>query len=526
MGPDSPGGYPSDYSDESLRERAVEQWNTFAAPHEIQAQIAADAAAAADIPVLPAGPLDERPGSVLGPVPRYEIAERPRKPGGTSWAAQADGLVDALSPIRAGNVGDTPAVRLERSTRIARDLWQSVVSELAQDQSQNGVAVELYLLATLTENLQRDLQESGQAELTRAEHEIRRLLPDAKAPATAADAQEREAAKFDLEDLDGKVVARVTPKPVPVMLQVASPSHGEVYFIGLARHFPKHTVHARDCTAMVEGNNCELQSEDHYHIAHTSLSLEPLLEPGSASRAAFLNLLSDPSDAGIARFQREMMKCRDEPPEYRETQVSVPLKSDPQVSLSGVAAVHQGNRTRTNIKTRYVAEDCELSITELLAQDKSLIRSLVAASTEDTEGPAARRFFRDALQAAGRVDDIEVLDHATDLHDPETVIRAFFGIAKVTQAPAVMVGADNTLETDMQIHRGRLDRDTILADLGGVRDLAAPDPDVIDWSDIPVAPEIDVTALLRETIDPVPASPDDELEIGFPDGPLSGLDGL
>jgi hypothetical protein len=115
MGPDFPGAYPSDYSDESLRERAVEQWNTFAAPHEIQAQIAAEAAAAADISGLPAAPLDEGPGSILGPVPRYEIAKRQRKPGGMPWAAQADELVDALSPIRADNVEDTPAVRSQRT---------------------------------------------------------------------------------------------------------------------------------------------------------------------------------------------------------------------------------------------------------------------------------------------------------------------------------------------------------------------------------------------------------------------------
>jgi hypothetical protein len=461
-------------------------------------------------------PRNERPGSGLGSESVYRLNR-------DYWplAEWTDDLVDEVRPIT-GVTGGAPDARLGRSTEIARDLWRRLAAELSEDQSGDGLPAELHSLVKLTKNLKRDLEEFGE----QVERDRRRFLRDAEASRKAADVQEREARTFDLRDPDGRITARVTPKPYPVTLQVASPSHGEVSFPGVARFFPKHTVHARDCTAVVEGNNCELQSEDHYHVQHTSVSLEPLLEEGSAQHAAFLDLLDDPSDAGVRRFQREMTRCSDGPSESRNAQASVPLRQDPRVVLSGVAAVHQGDGTRTNLKTRYIVEDSELPIVELLAEDKSLVESLVAASAEDKDGPAARAFYRGALRAAGRVDDARLLDYATDLHDPGTVLSGFFGTARVTRASAVMIGTGNTLQSDMQVHRVKPDRGAILADLGQIRELAAPDPDELPGVVI-VSTRRDGADRVREILDSVlDDSPDDPIQLPIVDGPESDLDCL
>jgi hypothetical protein len=529
MGIESPGVHPADRGDEGPRESAVARWKAFGDEHDLpfttglqlQARMAAETAAEPAIQELPRVALArDRAFSAVPGFPSRGLPERTRTPP-MPWEAKAGELAEALSPIRAGDVGDTPAARLERTARIARDLWRSVAAELTGDQPAGSPEAELHLLAEFTQGLLGDLEKFGQAELSRAKRQ-HRSQPDTKTPRKPFGAPKRGAA-FDLHDPDGNLVAQITPKPVPVKLQVASPSHGEVSFPALARYFPKHTVHARDCTAIVEGSNCELLQEDHYHVQHISVSLQPLLEPGSPARAALLALSSDPSDAEIARFQQAVQKCLDEPAKDRETQASVTLRKDPQVRLSGVAAVHQGNETRTSIKTRYVAEDSQLPVTELLATNKDLVRSLAAAKAEAGEGPAAYAFLHDALKTAGCTADADLLDHATGLHDPATAIRGLFGTAQVTHASAAMAGVGNTLNTSMQIHRGELDRATVMADLSDIRALASPGADATPRPEIPTGQRDGKAALSPETISSALRFPASEADPGLPYEPEAGL---
>jgi hypothetical protein len=278
---------------------------------------------------------------------------------------------------------------------------------------------------------------------------------------------------FALEGPAGdRLVAWVTPQLVPATVEVAAPSHSQVHVPVLARFFPAHTVHARKSAAVVAGDHCQLQSVDHYHVHRLSLSLDELLKPGSRGHAALQKLLKDRSDSGFEEFQRSMRAIADSPGQ-RETQASVPVQDDPRTLVTSSENVQLGDGSRTNMTTHYLVDEAELHIVELLARDRNLARSLVAAVDETEPGAASRKFLRDAARSAGRTDDLTLLDHCTGLRQSDTSIYWLFGVDAVSGASAVMIGRDNELHTDMRVHRGDLRRSIILADLGEVRRQAA-----------------------------------------------------
>lgn len=260
----------------------------------------------------------------------------------------------------------------------------------------------------------------------------------------------------------------------PLTLEVASPSHGHVRVTGLARFFPARVVSATNCTSVVEGNDCTLQSVDHYHVRRVSMPFEPLLEPGSRASDALCALVKDHSDGGIKRFQRELQQLV-ELPEQHETRASLPVRHDPLMVVTGSKVVQQGNGCDLQMKTQYVVEGSELQVIELFARSLPLVRSFVAAATERKAGAGAREFLRQSLAAADRVDDIELLDHGIGLHAPETSIWALFGVTAVNQASAVMVGIDNEIDARWQVHRGSFAKRTVRDELGSIREVFAKD---------------------------------------------------
>ncbi len=330
-------------------------------------------------------------------------------------------------------------------------------------------------LTTATEN-SRPLRErlagaiKAAGELDRG---LTRLLDnDTSQPGPQTPSPGGPAETFAMEGPAGdRLVAWVKPQLFPATLEVAAPTHGQVHIPVLARFFPAHTVHARKSTAVVAGDHCRLQSEDHYHVHRLSLSLDPLLEPGSTGHTALQKLLKDRSGSGFTQFQQSMQAIADSA-EHRETQASVPVRDDPHTLVTSSESVQRGDGSRTNVTTHYLVDEAELHIVELLARDRDLARSLVAAVDEPEPGAATRKFLRDAARSAGRTDDLALLDHCTGLREQDTSIYWLFGVDAVKGASAVMVGRDNELRTDMRVDRGSLNRSALLADLGHVRSQA------------------------------------------------------
>ena len=275
-----------------------------------------------------------------------------------------------------------------------------------------------------------------------------------------------------LREPAGKTTAQVSPKPFPATLQVASPSHGEVRVTGLARWFPAHTVHAKDCTTVIDGNDCTLTAKDHYHVRSVSVSFGKLAEAGSPENAALRRLIENPTDRGAAQFQKAMRQCIDAPA-YGDTQTSLPVTSTHVTLASGAAIVHQGDGSSVDVTTHYVVEQSELSIAELCATDRAVVDALVNVIREPEPGAARDKFASAALRSAGHVDELALLDHSTELHGASTSVRGLFGVDAVKHASAVLVGTDNMLKTDMRLSRGRSTLGGGLADLDHIRNLAA-----------------------------------------------------
>jgi hypothetical protein len=242
----------------------------------------------------------------------------------------------------------------------------------------------------------------------------------------------------------------------------------------LARFFPAHTVHARRSTAVVAGDNCKLQSVDHYHVHRVSVSLDLLLKQGSRGHAALQDLLRDPT-GGVARFQAVMRSIAD-PPENRDTRANVPVRLHHLISVTSSTGVQQGDGARMRVRTHYMVEESELPIVDLLARDPGLVRSLAAAVDGPERGPETSKFLRAALRSAGRTGDLALLDYSAGLRAPTTSIFGLFGLDIVDRATVVMAGRGNQVSAGMQVDHGSFRPGTLLADLDQIRKQGARAP--------------------------------------------------
>jgi hypothetical protein len=293
---------------------------------------------------------------------------------------------------------------------------------------------------------------------------------------------------------------KVTPRLRPAArLDVASPAHGQVRVWGLARFFPAHTIHAQRSTAVVAGNNCRLQSVDHYHVHRVSVSLDPLLTDRPASRA-LERLLEAPTDSGrIADLQREARRLSTATPDRGPTHSSMQVRPSHVTSIMSSTAVQQGDGSRMNVVSRYVVEESVLPIVDLLAADEGLVRSLAQSLLEHQPGTGRAAFLRELRRVSADVDDLALLDHATDLETRDTWFASLLGLATVSNASAVLVGSGNELVTGMRLDHPSLRRADVLADLAQLRREV----------DVPVrSPDTEPAAPMRaHAFQPAPAPP-------------------
>ena len=397
-------------------------------------------------------PINPLAHKIVSQARRYDSVVWPRE-AHLPIFPMAQALAESVQPARrpAAGIGlDAESARKAR--QAARDLRERLGLERKHSP---GSALLASILAGAQELESR---------LVQMEAEPSRLAESA--------AGARDSTMFDVVErlAEGdRIIARVRPRPQPATLEVAAPSHGQVRISGLARFFPAHTVHARRSTAVVTADDCELRSVDHYHVHRVSVSLEPLLSPSAPGHSALQHLLKDPTDSRIAEFQRSMQRIAD-PLEQHQVHASVPVRFDRFTSVTSSEVVQQGPGSRTKLATHYLVEESELPIIDLLARDRGLVRSLVAAVADETRrGSATRAFLRDTLRCAGRAGDLALLEHSAGLHAPDTLLLGFFGVDVVDQASVVMVGSGNRLRQDMKVDRGRVRAGTILTDIDRIQ---------------------------------------------------------
>jgi hypothetical protein len=401
------------------------------------------------------------------------LESRPAKPRGVESLAQtAARLRNAVQPLRLETVQERLKSRLRKAQEAADRLYEGL-SAVADGGGPEQLRADALEAAEKVQGFRDALEgfSKKQAALGLAQ----KGSPNSLSASAAGAAEGREhptGRSFPLmEGPGGQVVAQVSPKPFPATLLVASPSHGQVHVTGLARLFPAHTVHARDCGSVIDGNDCTLTSTDHYHIRTVSVSFEPLMERGSDGRAALLALLENPTGSGVDAFQRVMRQMTDTP-EHDETQASLPVIPVHLTLADDVAVVQQGDGSSANVTTHYVIEESEIPICKLFAEDRELVIAFVDAVLASEGGPSANAFTRAALGSAGRADELALLDYSTDLHGAESSVRGLFGVDAVKSASAVLIGTGNTLHNKMHVERDRLALDGGLADLGRIKQLA------------------------------------------------------
>jgi hypothetical protein len=293
---------------------------------------------------------------------------------------------------------------------------------------------------------------------------------------------------------------------------VAGPAHGRVNVVGLARLFPAHTVHAQQSTAVVTANDCALRSVDHYHVHRVSVSFDRLLLSDDRVRDELARLVLKPADAQrIKAFQRALQRVSTTDSNQPNTPASIPLHRSYVHTVTDNTVVLRGDRSRLNLRSRYVVEEAELPIVDLLAQDPALIQSFAEALAAPAAAPQTGAFLRDLLRAGGRTDDLALLAYASDLPTPDTWLFSLFGVARVDQASAVMIGSGNRLTTGLELDRPKVSKAGVLGDLAELRSELVP-PTKPDWwvwtreadAVTPVEPLPDV----RETASPTSHWPD------------------
>jgi hypothetical protein len=253
------------------------------------------------------------------------------------------------------------------------------------------------------------------------------------------------------------------------LLQVAGPTHSGVRVRGLGAFFSARYIHAQRSTGVVTANFCTLTSIDRYRVHKADLSMRQLVESKTA-KAALKELVARPHAMfAVSEFRDAIQSLRTPPRPSHETRVSMPVTPDHVTSVNSCTAVQQGDHSSMSVNTHYVVEQTTLPLVDLLLDDAQLVRLLSAALTERVPGHHTAVFLRHSLRVGGWTEDLALLNHASGLEAPDTSVLAFFGVATVDEAPAIMVGGDNQLKTGVKFHRPTIGEGDLVHNLKKLR---------------------------------------------------------
>ncbi|GID97029.1 hypothetical protein ACFQFC_38505 [Amorphoplanes digitatis] len=248
--------------------------------------------------------------------------------------------------------------------------------------------------------------------------------------------------------------ARVRPEFHGVgVLQAATHAHGRIRTRGLGLMFPPHTVHARDSTSVVVGDNCELTQVDHVHVRQAVVAQDDALR---SARVRDIVARAEPGqdNAGVVRDLRVALNdLVERPEEAGPTTMSRRIRADCEPSIHRAATVQLGDDALTRLDSRYVVERTVVPAGALLADSEDLARRYVdlSAGVRDDPGEMAA-FLGDLVGAADNATDENVLGYADGLPEQRASVLGLFGLVTVDQATSVMIGVGNRLHTELDLH--------------------------------------------------------------------------
>ncbi|MET8150442.1 hypothetical protein ACIBSW_09645 [Actinoplanes sp. NPDC049668] len=283
---------------------------------------------------------------------------------------------------------------------------------------------------------------------------LERMLPPEVWAEAGAKGETRPRRTYPIRWPGSSRPARVRPEFHGVgVLQAATHAHGRIDSRGLGLMFPPHTVHARDSTSVVVGDNCELTQVDHVHVRQAVVAQDDALR---STRVRDIVARAEPGQDN-ARVVRDLRAALNDlverPEEAGPTTMSRRIRADCVASIHRAATVQLGDDALTRLDSRYVVERTVVPAGALLADSEDLARRYVdlSAGARDDPGVMAA-FLGDLVGAAGNATDENVLGYADGLPEQRASVLGLFGLVTVDQATSVMIGVGNRLHTELDLH--------------------------------------------------------------------------
>ena len=309
---------------------------------------------------------------------------------------------------------------------------------------------------------------------------LHRMLPPATVDRSGLAVETRPRRTYPVRWPGTARETRVRPEYHGVgVLQAATHAHGRMQTRGLGLMFPPHTVHARNSTSVVVGDNCELTQVDHVHIRQAVVAQDDALR---SDRVREIIARAEPgrdNSRVVHDLRRTLNDPVERPAAAGPTTMSRKLRADCVPSIHQAETVQLSDHAMTRLDSRYVVERTIVPAGALLADSEDLARRYVALAADPSDDPAALAgFLGDLVGAAENATEDNALGYADGLPEQRATVLGLFGLVSVDHATSIMIGVGNQLHTELDLDSARFrpDRD-ITGGLARHRAGRPPDPD-------------------------------------------------
>lgn len=236
------------------------------------------------------------------------------------------------------------------------------------------------------------------------------------------------------------------------MLQVATHAHDEIGTRGLGLMFPAHTVHARDSTAVVVGDGCELTQTDHVHVRQAVVSDDDALRSRQVEKV-LARAVPGEDNAAVARDLRETLTRLVEQPEGTGPSTAERrLRAGCTAEIYDCESVQLGDDAMTRLDSHYVVERTVIPAGALIAGSDDLAGRYVDLVTGTDRDPGALAgFLCDLVGAAGNTTDDNILGYADGLPREPATLLGLFGMAVADRMSCIMIGTGNELHAELDL---------------------------------------------------------------------------
>jgi hypothetical protein len=265
-------------------------------------------------------------------------------------------------------------------------------------------------------------------------------------------------------------------------LQVASHAHDGINTRGLGLMFPAHTVHARNSTAVVVGNNCELTQVDHVHIRQAVVADDDALRSRQVERVLARAVPGRDNSRVVRDLRATLTRLVERPAENGPARAERRLRADCTAEIYDCESVQLGDDAMTRLDSHYVVERTVIPAGALLADSEDLARRYVDVAAGPADDPdALAGFLCDLVGAAGNATDDNVLGYADGLPRQPATLLGLFGMASIDDMTSIMIGTGNELHAELDLTTAGMRLDDRLSQR--LDDLRPPSPAASSWDE-------------------------------------------